>query len=135
MIFFKFVAASATVVPCLTTLISGFGGADQKGVVMGVFRSLGALARAFGPVLSSIGKLVYIVLECGDWMPGSLVLFLFIYFLFSNFHFENDRLNVYIWLFVVYWSCGDKVCYLSGAVLLLIPYIMLKKIKGSTHTT
>ena len=58
--FFKFVAASATVVPCLTTLISGFGGADQKGVVMGVFRSLGALARAFGPVLSSIGKLVYI---------------------------------------------------------------------------
>ena len=96
MIFFKFVAASATVVPCLTTLISGFGGADQKGVVMGVFRSLGALARAFGPVLSSIGKLVYIILKCDDWMPGGLVLFLFFYFIFSNFHFENDRLNVYI---------------------------------------
>lgn len=26
---------------------------------MGVFRSLGALARAFGPVLSSIGKLKF----------------------------------------------------------------------------
>ena len=87
MIFLKFVAASATVVPCLTTLISGFGGADQKGVVMGVFRSLGALARAFGPVLSSIGKLVYIILKCGDWVPGGLVLFLLIYFLFSKFSF------------------------------------------------
>ncbi|XP_062609493.1 major facilitator superfamily domain-containing protein 10-like isoform X1 [Saccostrea cucullata] len=83
-----FAFASATVVPCLTTLISGFGGTDQKGVVMGVFRSLGALARAFGPVLSSI----------------------------------------------VYWSCGDKVCYISGAVLLIIPYVMLRKIKGSSHT-
>ncbi|XP_062576093.1 major facilitator superfamily domain-containing protein 10-like [Saccostrea cucullata] len=54
--FFAF--ASATVVPCLTTLISGFGGTDQKGVVMGVFRSLGALARAIGPVLSSIGMVI-----------------------------------------------------------------------------
>lgn len=54
-----FLIASATVVPCLTTLISGFGGMDQKGVVLGVFRSLGALARAFGPVLSSIGRYIY----------------------------------------------------------------------------
>lgn len=36
--------------------------------------------------------------------------------------------------FSVYWSCGDKVCYISGAVLLIIPYIMLRKIKGSSHS-
>lgn len=80
-----FAFASATVVPCLTTLISEYGGSDQKGVILGVFRSLGALARAIGPVVSS----------------------------------------------VVYWSCGDKVCYLMGGVFLVIPYILLKKLK--TH--
>ncbi|KAL5016481.1 hypothetical protein ScPMuIL_006070 [Solemya velum] len=46
--------ASATVVPCLTTVMSNFGGEDQKGVIMGIFRSLGALARAIGPIMSSI---------------------------------------------------------------------------------
>lgn len=45
--------ASATVVPCLTTLISTYGGDDEKGTIMGIFRSLGALARAVGPVLAS----------------------------------------------------------------------------------
>lgn len=43
---------SATVVPCLTTLISHHGNVDQKGKVMGIFRSLGALARAIGPIVS-----------------------------------------------------------------------------------
>ena len=47
--------ASATVVPCLTTLVSVYGGEDQKGTIMGVFRSLGALARALGPVVASTG--------------------------------------------------------------------------------
>lgn len=45
--------ASATVVPCLTTLVSVYGGADQKGAVMGIFRSLGSLARAVSPVFAS----------------------------------------------------------------------------------
>ncbi|GFR94997.1 major facilitator superfamily domain-containing protein 10-like [Elysia marginata] len=45
--------ASATVVPCLTTLISTYGGDDEKGTIMGIFRSLGALARAVGPVVAS----------------------------------------------------------------------------------
>lgn len=81
-----FAFASATVVPCLTTLISEYGGSDQKGVILGVFRSLGALARAVGPIVSS----------------------------------------------VVYWSCGDKVCYIAGGVLLIIPYLLLRKLKTST---
>ncbi|XP_013396076.1 major facilitator superfamily domain-containing protein 10 [Lingula anatina] len=46
--------ASATVVPCLTTLMSSYGQDDQKGTVMGIFRSLGALARALGPMAASI---------------------------------------------------------------------------------
>lgn len=50
------VSASATIVPCLTTVISKFGGVDQKGAVMGIFRSLGALSRALGPAVASTGK-------------------------------------------------------------------------------
>lgn len=45
--------ASATVIPSLTTIVSTYGSADQKGVVMGIFRSLGALARALGPLAAS----------------------------------------------------------------------------------
>jgi hypothetical protein len=50
------------VVPCLTTLVSKYGGVEQKGTVMGVFRSLGALARALGPIVASIGK--YFLFYC-----------------------------------------------------------------------
>ena len=32
------------------------GPEDQKGTIMGIFRSLGALSRAFGPVAASAGK-------------------------------------------------------------------------------
>ncbi|XP_067657534.1 major facilitator superfamily domain-containing protein 10-like [Haliotis asinina] len=52
-VFPLFAYASATVVPCMTTMISVHGGDDQKGIIMGIFRSLGALARATGPLLFS----------------------------------------------------------------------------------
>ncbi|XP_059175618.1 major facilitator superfamily domain-containing protein 10-like [Physella acuta] len=48
-----FAFASATVVPCLTTLVSTYGGDHEKGTIMGIFRSLGALARAIAPILAS----------------------------------------------------------------------------------
>jgi hypothetical protein len=51
------ISATAMVVPCMMTLVSKLGSHDQKGTVMGIFRSLGALARAVGPVVASIGKL------------------------------------------------------------------------------
>ncbi|CAN9512897.1 unnamed protein product [Ophioblennius macclurei] len=57
---------AAVVVPCLTTLVSNHGSACQKGTVMGILRSLGALARALGPVVSSS---VY-------WIAGAQVCFL-----------------------------------------------------------
>ncbi|XP_067083699.1 major facilitator superfamily domain-containing protein 10 isoform X1 [Osmerus mordax] len=45
--------AAAIVVPCLSTLVSDHGSVHQKGTVMGILRSLGALARAFGPIVAS----------------------------------------------------------------------------------
>lgn len=45
--------AAAIVVPCLSTLVSDYGSVNQKGTVMGILRSLGALARAMGPIVAS----------------------------------------------------------------------------------
>ncbi|NWI13791.1 MFS10 protein, partial [Crypturellus soui] len=45
--------AAAVVIPCLSAVVSGYGAASQKGRVMGILRSLGALARALGPVLAA----------------------------------------------------------------------------------
>ena len=45
--------STAFVVPCLTTMVSHYGEQHQKGIVTGVFRSLGALGRAFGPIFGS----------------------------------------------------------------------------------
>lgn len=58
--------AAAIVVPCLSTLVSDHGSSNQKGTVMGILRSLGALARALGPVVSSS---VY-------WIAGAQTCFL-----------------------------------------------------------
>lgn len=37
-------------------MTAAYGRADQKGAVIGTQRSLGALARAFGPLASSFGE-------------------------------------------------------------------------------
>ncbi|XP_072289731.1 major facilitator superfamily domain-containing protein 10 [Eucyclogobius newberryi] len=58
--------AAAIVVPCLSTLVSDYGSVSQKGTVMGILRSLGALARAMGPVVSST---VY-------WVAGAKICFM-----------------------------------------------------------
>ncbi|CAD6991136.1 unnamed protein product [Ceratitis capitata] len=63
---FLFAISTAFAVTCLTTLVSRYGNDDQKGSVLGIFRSLGALARAIGPVVGCISfwcfgsKLTYI---------------------------------------------------------------------------
>ncbi|XP_071448416.1 major facilitator superfamily domain-containing protein 10 [Hetaerina americana] len=61
-----FAVSTSMVVPCMMTLVSKFGTHDQKGTVMGIFRSLGALARAMGPIFASI---LY-------WSIGSLMTYL-----------------------------------------------------------
>ncbi len=48
--------ASAVVVQCFTTVMSTFGNDDEKGRVTGIGRSITALARAFGPIFTSMGK-------------------------------------------------------------------------------
>lgn len=47
-------SATALTVPCMMTIASQYGTDQQKGTVMGIFRSLGALARATGPIVASI---------------------------------------------------------------------------------
>ena len=55
---------SALVMPCLSALVSRYAPTDRQGLALGIFRSLGALARAIGPV---IGGLLYWSL--GSWSP------------------------------------------------------------------
>lgn len=45
---------SAMIVPCLTALVSLYTPSQQQGQSLGVFRSLGALGRVFGPILASM---------------------------------------------------------------------------------
>ena len=45
--------STSVVVPCLSTVVSKFGNASQKGIIMGVYRSLGALGRGLGLVAAS----------------------------------------------------------------------------------
>lgn len=59
--------ATAMVVPCIMTMASEHGSEQQKGAVMGIFRSLGALARALGPIFASIAF----------WSVGSTITYLF----------------------------------------------------------
>jgi MFS family permease len=45
---------SGQIIPCLTTLVSLYTPAADQGRVLGIFRSLGALARAVGPISVSL---------------------------------------------------------------------------------
>lgn len=45
---------SSQVLPCLTSLASLYAPAEEQGRILGVFRSLGALARAVGPVIACV---------------------------------------------------------------------------------
>ena len=46
--------SSSTVVTCLTTFASKIGPVEQKGTILGILRSLGALARSMGPIVSAL---------------------------------------------------------------------------------
>lgn len=57
--------AAAVVVPGLSTVVSSYGSPGQKGTIMGILRSLGALGRALGPMVAAS---VY-------WLAGAQVCF------------------------------------------------------------
>ncbi|KAL7632771.1 UNVERIFIED_CONTAM: hypothetical protein RMT77_016895 [Armadillidium vulgare] len=50
-----YAVGSSLMVPCLTALASQLGPVSQKGTILGIWRSLGALARASGPVVACFG--------------------------------------------------------------------------------
>ncbi len=51
---FFMAAGSAQIIPCLTSLVSTYAPPDDQGRVLGVFRSLGALARGIGPLIACL---------------------------------------------------------------------------------
>uniref|UniRef100_A0ABD2W0Z6 Major facilitator superfamily (MFS) profile domain-containing protein n=1 Tax=Trichogramma kaykai TaxID=54128 RepID=A0ABD2W0Z6_9HYME len=56
---FVYSVSTAMVVTCMMTLVSKIGPENQTGAITGIFRSLGALARACGPIVASIGKFAH----------------------------------------------------------------------------
>eukprot|EP00731_Ephydatia_muelleri_P020974 Em0013g701a len=63
---FLYCVGAATVVTSITTITSNYGEGDEKGKITGIVRSLGALARSFGPLLT-----------CGVfWQYGACVCYL-----------------------------------------------------------
>lgn len=77
---FFLASGSACVMPCLSSLVSRYTPADSQGLSLGVFRSMGSLARAVSP------------------LAGGLM----------------------------FWSLGSRAPYLVGAVLLLLPWILVR---------
>ncbi len=51
---FFMAVGSAQIIPCLTSLASTYAPPDDQGRVLGVFRSLGALARGIGPLIACL---------------------------------------------------------------------------------
>lgn len=51
---FFLAAGSSLVIPCLTSLVSLYTPSEYQGKSVGIFRSLGALARVFGPLIACI---------------------------------------------------------------------------------
>lgn len=61
---FFLAAGSAMIMPCLTTLITFYTPKEEQGRSVGIFRSMGALARVLGPILAAIAYYKY-----GAWSP------------------------------------------------------------------
>ncbi len=51
---FFLACGSAIVIPCLTSLVSLYSPSDAQGKGLGIFRSLGALGRVFGPAAAGL---------------------------------------------------------------------------------
>ncbi|KAG5313372.1 PREDICTED: major facilitator superfamily domain-containing protein 10 isoform X1 [Acromyrmex echinatior] len=80
---FLFAVSTAMVVTCVMTLVTRIGPEHQKGVITGIFRSLGALARACGPIVASSA----------------------------------------------FWCIGSATTYLTGALLLTLPPLILHRMR------
>jgi MFS family permease len=63
---------SALANPCLSALVSRYAPSDQQGLALGVFRSLGALSRAVGPLAG--GVLYWLLGGASPYLAGALLL-------------------------------------------------------------
>lgn len=51
---FLMAVGSAQIIPCLTALASSYTPVNEQGRILGIFRSLGALARGVGPLIACV---------------------------------------------------------------------------------
>ena len=65
---------SALAMPCLSSLVSRYTPGQVQGLVLGTFRSVGALARAVGPLLS--GVLYWLLGSAAPYLAGAVFLLL-----------------------------------------------------------
>jgi len=71
---FFLAVGGALIIPCLTALVSIYTPMGEQGKSIGIFRSLGALARVFGPIL---GAIIYWKMGSGyPYFVGALFLIL-----------------------------------------------------------
>jgi MFS family permease len=81
----------------INSFASKYGLESEKGTILGIFRSLQALARAIGPLLASFGNtLVYLFIVIYDFS-----------------------------IYLAYWSIGERTTYIFGGILLLCPLLIL----------
>jgi hypothetical protein len=75
---------SALLIPCLTAIVTMGEATEIQGRVVGVFRSLGALARVLGPIMMTL----------------------------------------------LYWNLGGRFSYLIGSFMMILPWIILKRVEN-----
>ncbi len=68
---------SAMAIPCLTTLVTLYTPAQEQGRSVGIFRSLGALARVFGPIAAAVAY--YRFGSSSPYLLGSVFLLIPLY--------------------------------------------------------
>lgn len=91
----------------MTTLVSKFGSAEQKGTVLGIYRSLGALARALGPIVASV---------CEYPAPRSVG---------QNVSTKHCALASFPT--AAFWCIGSRYTYILGGLALIVPTLMLQR--------
>lgn len=82
--------SSAVVVPCITTIVSSNSPSDARGATMGTLRSLGALARALGPFISSL--MFWTVGPVYCYLLGAVALLLPLYSM-TKFYSDSRKLD------------------------------------------
>jgi MFS family permease len=68
---------SSMVIPCLTALVTLYTPASEQGHSVGIFRSLGALARVAGPIFAAV--VYYRFGSSSPYLIGSIFLLIPIY--------------------------------------------------------